>query len=291
MKISWFDSANEVSTAVENADRARQLGLYRYWAPQIMNTDPMVVLGIVAREVPEIRLGTSVVAMQTTFAQNLAAQARTINQVADGRFTLGLGTNHEPIMTGAYGQPWTKPYSHMVEYLDALLPLLSEQKVSVSGEFVTHHCEINVPGPAPDVVLAALGPRMLRLARERTSGTLTWMTGPRAIAEHVRPEIGDQAEVIAGVPVFVTDDQDKARRVANVQLAIYGQLPSYRAMLDREGMNEPADMVLMGSPEEILGQLDAYRSAGCSEVAFNVLGRGDAVEGAWELARLTGGSH
>ncbi len=88
-RISWFDSATRVDDAVANADRARAGGLHRYWVSQVRNADPMVVLGVVGREVADIGLGTSVVAMQTTFAQNLAAQARTINQISGGRFTLG----------------------------------------------------------------------------------------------------------------------------------------------------------------------------------------------------------
>ncbi len=184
---------------------------------------------------------------------------------------------------------WRKPYSHLVEYLDALLPLLAEQKVSTSGEFVTHHTDINVPGPAPEVMLAALGPRMLKLAAERTAGTITWMTGPTTIAEYVRPTIGPRPEVVAAVPVWITDDIERARERSNTELAIYGQLPSYRAMLDREGMETVADMVLIGDPDTVRIGLDRYRDAGASEIVLNVLGSGESVEEAWKLAESLGG--
>ncbi|NDH22949.1 MAG: LLM class flavin-dependent oxidoreductase, partial [Actinobacteria bacterium] len=123
VKISWFDSPSEIDAALETAERARAAGLHRYWNPQVANTDPMVTLAIVGREVPDIGLGTSVVAMQTTFAGTLAAQSRTINQATGGRFCLGLGASHQPAMELQYGIEWRKPYTHMVEYLDALLPL------------------------------------------------------------------------------------------------------------------------------------------------------------------------
>ncbi len=288
-KISWFDSPNTVDDGVANAERARAAGLHRYWNPQISATDPMVVLGIVGREVPDILLGTSVVAMQTTFAQNLAAQARTINQASGGRFTLGLGASHQPAMEMQFGVPWTKPFTHMTEYLDALLPLLTEQQVSTTGDFVTHHCGLDVPGPNPDVMLAALGPRMLRLAGERTSGTITWMTGPKTIESHIRPGIGPDAEIAAGVPVWITDDPEGARQRGGEGLAIYGQLPSYRAMLDREGMDGPGDMILAGDPDTVRVGLEAYRDAGASEIAMNVLGGPDSVDAAWELAASLGG--
>lgn len=288
MKISWFDSATNVDDAVANAERARAAGCHRYWSPQISNADPMVVLGIVGREVADIRVGTSVVAMQTTFAQNLAAQARTIAQASGGRFTLGLGASHQPAMEMAFGIPWTKPYTHMVEYLDALLPLLEDQQVSTTGEFVTHHASLNVPGPTPDVMLAALGPKMLKLAADRTAGTITWMTGPKTIESHIRPGIGG-GHIAAGVPIFITDDVPAAREFAGNALAIYGQLPSYRAMLDREGMDGPADMVLAGDPETVRAGLEAYKAAGVDEIAMNVLGTGESLDSAWELAASLGG--
>ena len=125
MKLSLFDSTNDIDTAVANASRANDQGMHRYWAPQIMNTDPMTTLAVVGREVPRIQLGTSVVAMQTTLPQTLAQQALTINNISGGRFTLGIGTNHEPVLEMVYGVPWRKPYTHMTEYLDALLPLLN----------------------------------------------------------------------------------------------------------------------------------------------------------------------
>ncbi|MDG1365599.1 MAG: LLM class flavin-dependent oxidoreductase [Acidimicrobiales bacterium] len=288
MKISWFDSATNVDAAVANAERARAAGCHRYWSPQISNADPMVVLGIVGREVADIRVGTSVVAMQTTFAQNLAAQARTFAQASGGRFTLGLGASHQPAMEMAFGIPWTKPYTHMVEYLDALLPLLEDQHVSTTGEFVTHHASLNVPGPTPDVMLAALGPKMLKLAADRTAGTITWMTGPKTIESHIRPGIGG-GHIAAGVPIFITDDVPAAREFAGNALAIYGQLPSYRAMLDREGMDGPADMVLAGDPETVRAGLEAYKAAGVDEIAMNVLGTGESLDSAWELAASLGG--
>jgi F420-dependent oxidoreductase-like protein len=243
----------------------------------------MVTLAIVGREVPDIGIGTSVVAMQTTFAETLAAQSRTINQITGGRFTLGLGASHKPALEMQYGMEWRKPYTHMVEYLDALLPLLSEQKVSTSGEFVTHHTQINIPGETPEVMLAALGPKMLALAGERTAGTITWMTGPKTIESHVRPGIGS-GQIAAGVPIFITDDVDGARAFAAKALQIYGQLPSYRAMLDREGMAGPEDMVLAGDPDTVRAGLEEYRAAGVDEIAMNVLGTGESMDAAFDLA-------
>lgn len=286
MKISLFDSTNNIDDAVANASRANDLGYHRYWAPQIMNADPISVLSVVGREVPRILLGTSVVAMQTTLPQTLAQQALTINNISGGRFTIGIGTNHEPVLEMVYGVPWRKPYTHMTEYLDALIPLLTEQRVSVEGEFVTSRTGINVKAEPAGVMLAALGPKMLKLAADRTQGTITWMTGPVTIGEHVRPSLGDGPEIAAGVGIQVTDDVEAARAQANSDLAIYGQLPSYRAMLDREGAENPGDLVLIGDADTIRSGLEAYKAAGATEVALSILGDKEA---AWEAVGPLGG--
>jgi len=287
MKISLFDSSTTVDAAVVNARRAREAGLGRYWVPQVRNADPVAVLSVVGREVEDIGLGTSVIAMQSTLPQMLAQQSLTLNQISGGRFTLGLGTSHQPVITGVFGLEWGKPYTHMVEYLDALLPLLAERTVSTTGTYVSHHTSIDVPADRPEVMLAAMGPKMLRLAAERTSGTITWMTGPATIASHIRPAIGPDADIIAGIAVWVTDDVESALAQANVGLAIYGQLPSYRAMLDREGAANPGELVLIGDAETVKAGLERYKAAGTTEAALSIMGD---PAGAWEIIEDLGGT-
>lgn len=277
MRVSLFHSPTTIDDAVATAERARAAGVHRYWVPQVRNADPISILSVVGREVADIRLGTSVVAMQTTLPQILAQQARTVNQISGGRFTLGLGVNHEPVVTAVWGLEWRKPFTHLSEYLDALLPLLSDQAVSTSGEFVTTHAQIDVPSETPEVMLAALGPKMLKMAAERTQGTITWMTGPATIADHVRPNIGDK-DVVAAAAIWITDDVDARRATADKILEIYGQLPSYRAMMDREGAKTPGDLVLIGDEATVRAGAERYREAGTSEIVFNVLGQGDELE-------------
>lgn len=284
MELALFDSPRLVGDAVANALAAKDAGLTRYWVPQVTNADTMVTLGVVAREVNDIGLGTSVMAMQTMLPQTMAQQARTVNQISGGRLTLGVGVNHQPVVTGVWGLAWDKPYSRFVEYLDALIPLLESQRVSVSGEWVSHHTQISVPADPPTLMLAALGPKMLELAAQRSAGTITWMTGPNTIREYIRPAIGDAA-VVAGVSAVVTDDIDGARAVINEALAIYPTLPSYRAVMDREGVAEPADLALIGSAEQIIDGLGRYAEAGTTEVAVNRVGNAAQNEATLEALR------
>lgn len=288
MQISLFDSPQRVADGVANAERAQAVGLARYWSPQVSNASTMLNLGAIAAAVPDIALGTSVMAMQTMLPQTMAQQARTLNQISNGRFTLGIGVNHEPVVTSRWGLPWSKPYSRFVEYLDALIPLLEGDPVSVSGQFISHHTEIAVPSDPPGLMLAALGPKMLELAARRSAGTVTWMTGPNTIREHIIPglEAGGGGAVVAGVAVILTGSDEEsaaARSFANKALAIYPQLPSYRAVMDREGATEASDLVLIGNADVIAAGIERYRDAGASEIAVNMIGTPEQNDHAWEL--------
>jgi alkanesulfonate monooxygenase SsuD/methylene tetrahydromethanopterin reductase-like flavin-dependent oxidoreductase (luciferase family) len=157
----------------------------------------------------------------------------------------------------------------MSEYLDGLLPLLDGHKADAAGETVTTRGSLRIAAPRPDVYIAALGPQMLRLAGRRTSGTITWMTGPRTLADHVGPTLRAAAEeagrphdavrVVASLPVSVTDEVDRARAHAAKQFAMYGRLPSYRAMLDREGYPGPQDAALIGEEKAVAERIDELR--------------------------------
>ena len=282
MKYALLDLPTRVDAAVAGAARAEAAGLDRYMVAQVERADPIAVLAVVADRVPRIELATGVIAIQSTLPQTLAQQARTVNQISGGRFTLGIGVGHAPIVRHVLGLEWSRPYSHMVQYLDALLPLLADQAVHVSGDLVSHRTSIDVPGPAPGAMLAAMGPRMLALAAARTEGTLLAWTGPRTIAEHVRPAIGD-AQVSAAVWVCVTDDPEGARGRIGDQLAGYRTLPSYQAMAGRERVADMMDLLAIGSPDEVRAELARYAAASADEVAVILQGTPAEKEATWAM--------
>jgi 5,10-methylenetetrahydromethanopterin reductase len=175
-----------------------------------------------------------------------------------------------------WGIPWDRPIRRLDEFLDGLLPLLNGERADAVGETVTTRGRLRIPrAPRPDVYVAALGPQMLRLAGRRTAGTITWMTGPRTLAHHVGPILRNSAEevgrprgsvrVVAALPVSVTDDLDGARAAAADQFAIYGKLPSYRAMLDREGYEGPEDACLIGDDGAVSDRIDELEQNGVDE--------------------------
>ncbi|GAY08253.1 TIGR03564 family F420-dependent LLM class oxidoreductase [Pseudonocardia sp. N23] len=259
---------------VAELTQAHQEGFRRYWTAQLP-TDPdlLTVLAVALREVPDIEVGTGVVPIQLQHPFSLAQRALTVNEIGDGRLTLGLGLSHKPVVEGAWGLPFDRPLRRMTDYLDALQPLLTDRRVSAEGETVTARGSLRYrDAPDPEVYLAALGPQMLRLAGRRTGGTLTWMTGPRTLAEHVVPTIRAAAEeagravrVVASLPVAVTDDVDAARAEAARQFAVYGKLPSYRAMLDREGYAGPDDAAIVGDEKEVAERIAQLRDVGVDE--------------------------
>jgi alkanesulfonate monooxygenase SsuD/methylene tetrahydromethanopterin reductase-like flavin-dependent oxidoreductase (luciferase family) len=162
------------------------------------------------------------------------------------------------------------------EFLDGLLPLLAGEPADVTGEITTTRGALVVPGaPRPDVYIAALGPQLLKIAGRRTSGTCTWMTGPATLSGHIAPTLRQAAadagraesdvRVVAALPISVTDDVDGARRQAAEQFAVYGQLPSYRAMLDREGFAGPEDAAIIGDEDTVRGRIEELGSAGVDE--------------------------
>jgi 5,10-methylenetetrahydromethanopterin reductase len=205
----------------------------------------------------------------------LAQQALTTSLAVRGRLVLGIGLSHQIVIQDMYGYSFDKPARHMREYLDVLLPLLAGENVSFDGETVHAHIGLTVPrsDATVPVLLAALAPQMLRLAGEKADGTVLWMTGPATVRDYIVPAISKAAaaagrpspRVVCMLPVCVTDEPAKARADADRLLAIYGQLPSYRAMLDKEGAAGPGDVALTGAEDAVAAQISTLADAGVTD--------------------------
>ena len=277
-------SSGPVDKLIGAARDAASAGYTSFWLPQVMGMDAMTALAVMGHEVPDIELGIAVVPTFPRHPIVMAQQALTTQAIIGGRLTLGIGLSHQPIIEGSYGYSFEKPVRHMREYLDALLPLVRDSTVSFAGETVTARIGLDVRGASPvRVVLAALGPKMLELAGGRADGTVTWMTGPATLADHVIPTItaaaqaaGRPAPMIgAGFPVCVTDDVDAARANAAQTFAIYGTLPSYRAMLDREGAEGPGDVAIVGDEDAVAAQIAALGDLGVTDLVASIFGSKD----------------
>jgi len=291
MRIGIFagHTANgPIESAVDEARGAADAGFATFWLPQVFGMDALTALAVVGREVPVIELGTAVVPTFPRHPVVLAQQALTIQSITHGRLALGIGLSHQLVIEGMFGLSFESPLRHMREYLDVLLPLLRDGNVSFAGETITGRAAIDVrdvPAPPP-VLLAALGPKMLELAGSVADGTVTWMTGPATLTSHVTPTITQAAQragrpaprVGVGLPVCVTDDVGAARERAAKLFEIYGTLPSYRAMLDREGAEGPADVAIVGDEAVVRAQVEELESSGATDFVANVFGSGPERE-------------
>lgn len=283
MQLGVFGSANTVEGLKAEVAQAADLGFGSYWTPQVFDLDALTALAVIAGEVADIRIGTAVIPTYPRHPMMLAQQALTVNQVADGRLDLGIGLSHKPVVEGMWGISFDKPVAHMSDYLTILMALLHEGSISHGGESVTSRGGIGVTAPAPPVLVAALGPRMLELTGRVADGTITWMTGPVTVAEHTTPIINDAAEaagraapqIIAAAPVCITADVEGATERAARDFGFYGDLPSYRAMLDREGLENSWDLALIGSPDEVATGLQRYVDAGATTVVASIFGGSD----------------
>jgi F420-dependent oxidoreductase-like protein len=268
--------------------------LHSAWFANVWGVDALTMVALVGHAVQGIELGTSVVPIYTRHPMAMAQQALTTQAAARGRLVLGLGLSHKMVVEQRWGISFDRPVEYMSEYLAILLPLLRGEPVSYSGERLTCDGQLTVPGaPPPPVMLAALGPRMLQLCGEQTDGTVTWMTGVRTIGKHVAPVLNRAAEeagrprprIVVGLPLCVTDDIDGAKSRATRIYERYGQLPSYRAMLDREGAAGPADVAIVGSETEVERQLAALESAGATDLCASVFGSAEQKERGYTLLR------
>jgi 5,10-methylenetetrahydromethanopterin reductase len=259
---------------IEKTRRAYDDGFASVWLPQVFDVDALTMLAVVGREVPDIELGTAVIATYPRHPMVLAQQALTVQALTRGRLALGIGLSHRIVIEGMFGMSFDKPARHMREYLSVLLPLLHGEPAAFTGETLSGNGTLQVPGASPvPVLLAALAPRMLHLAGAVADGTITWMTGPQTLGDHIVPSIRRAAEsagrseprIVCALPVAVTDEPDRLRQRASKIFAIYDGLPSYKAMLDKEGAGGPADVAIVGDEATVLAQLEELDEQGATD--------------------------
>jgi F420-dependent oxidoreductase-like protein len=264
---------------VDEVKSAESDGFAFYSLPNIFGHDAISALTVAGRETRKIELATGVTPTPPRHPFAIAQQALTAQAACKGRFVLGIGLSHKIVIENMLGLSYAQPAKQMREYLEVLMPLAQGKPASFSGDLYRVNGALQVAGGTPlPVVVAALGPKMLEVAGRLADGTATWMTGAKTLAEHTVPTINKAAKdagkpvprVIAALPFALTNDPRAARDVANQVYAIYGQLPSYRAMLDREGAATPADVGLLGDESVLRAGLARLRDAGVTHFLASV---------------------
>jgi F420-dependent oxidoreductase-like protein len=290
-----IDTEQPIDNVVGQVASLRDAGIQAAWSSQIFGYDALTALAVIGREVPGIDLGTAVVPTYPRHPVMLAAQALTVQAATGGRLTLGIGLSHRLVIENVFGQSFDKPARHMREYLSILVPLLDGEQVTFTGETLSASTfgPLQIVAPPPTVLVAALGTTMLTIAGRMASGTATWMTGPATIETHIAPTIRAAAagrpepQIAVGLPVCVTDDEDAARTTASEQFAMYGHLPSYRAMLDREGADGPAAVAIVGTASRVRANVRHLADIGATDFFGAPFGSPDEVRASIDaLAQL-----
>jgi len=260
----------DIGTLRAQAADAAASGLDSAWTNQAPGSwDPLGVLGSFGQEGPA-ELGTAIVPTYPRHPVTMAAEALTVQSATGGRLTLGIGPSHEHAITGMFGIPYTAPASHTREYLEVLLPLMRGEHVRYHGRFFTVDYQIAVPAAPPRLLLSALGPRMLRIARELTDGTIAVWVRPGTIADYIVPALGEGKRIVVNVITAVTDDPDNVRATIATRFKAVGDLPAYRAVLDRGGLSSPAETVVTGPEEAVLRELQRFRDAGATDLVISI---------------------
>jgi 5,10-methylenetetrahydromethanopterin reductase len=249
-------------------------GFSSYWVAQVGLIDALTVIGSHGDTGSSMELGTAVISTWERHPHALATQALTVQALVGERLVVGIGMNHQPHVEQSLRLAWHKPIRHMIDYLAILGDLLATGSASHQGQVWSFDGEAARPSAGvPKVMIAALGRQMLEVAGRRTDGTILWCVGPKTIRSHIAPLIDDAAAaagrprpaIVCSIPVWVTDDPAPARGFLASVLSGYAELPSYRAMMDLEGVEGLGDLSIVGNEDFVRESLAEIEHAGATD--------------------------
>jgi F420-dependent oxidoreductase-like protein len=295
MKISMlFPETRSIAAVRDLAAQTDAQGFHGLWLGAAFGFDPMMALALAAPAAPRLQLGVAVMPTWPRHPIVMAQQAATANAACDGRFRLGVGPSHEPVMR-MYGIDFDRPVGHLREYLSIVRALLHDGTVAHAGERYQVNGFLDVEGgtgsDAPPVLLGALREQTARLAGSHADGALCWLGPAQYLHDVVAPNIAVGASaagraappLVAELPCALSADRDAVHEMAARDLAIYPHMPFYRALFEAagvaldgrrwsDGMIEAA--VVYGDDDGIATKVQALFDAGADEVALSPFGVG-----------------
>jgi F420-dependent oxidoreductase-like protein len=273
---------------LEQLRSAEHAGFQSAWIPSIFGMDAMTLAALGGRETQRLEIGTAVVPTHSRHPFHAAQQALSTQAACGGRFALGLGPSHKIVIEDMLGLSYAQPARHVEEYLRVVTDLVRTGKTSFQGKLYRVNASLAAAcGSPPPVLIGALGPRMRRIAGAIADGTITWMTGRRTLAEQVGPGVRGAAReagrpeprIAAGFPVALTNDPARGRETASRLYAVYRTLPSYRAMLDAEGVEDPGELAIAGDAVAIERAIRALADAGVTDFQASLFAVGEDRKG------------
>jgi F420-dependent oxidoreductase-like protein len=287
------DTTRKVRRLLEEIAWAESAGIPTAWIPQVpTDMDALQMISLLAMNTERIELGTAVVPLQAQHPVALARQALTVHAIAGGRLTLGVGPSHHWIVTDMLGLPYAKPAAYTRDYLEVLAAAGKAcaeggtSSIDVENDTFTVHNPFDVApvGPLP-VLVAALGPVMLKIAGEHAGGTVLWMADERAIGDHIVPKITAAAQaagrpaprVVAGIPVCLCapDKVDEAKARANRILGEADISPNYQRLLEQGDARDIGDLCAVGDEAAITARFKSFADAGVTDLSVRLLPLGN----------------
>ncbi len=263
---------------------AEDAGFASFWIPQVPGyLDAMTAIALLGLNTERIEIGSAVIPVQTRHPIAMAQQALTTQLACEGRFALGLGTSHHWIVEGQLGLPYERPAHLMRNYLEVVAAAFAGPgPVDAENDTYRVHSPMDVAEAVPmPILIAALGPTMLRVAGEKTSGTILWMADERAIGDHVAPRITSAAtsagrptpRIVAGVPVALCSNAevDDARAYASEVLGHADFSPNYVRLLEHGDAADVGDTMAAGDERAVLTRLRSYRDVGVTDLAARIV--------------------
>ncbi|MFJ8105773.1 TIGR03564 family F420-dependent LLM class oxidoreductase [Streptomyces sp. NPDC096132] len=285
------DAAHKAARMVDDARWAEEAGFDTVWVPQVpTDFDALTAVTLMGRATSRIELGTAVVPVHAQHPVALARQALSAHAAAGGRLALGVGASHHWIVRDMLGIPYEKPAAYTRAYLEVLGEAVSGAgSVDVENDTFRVHNPLNLAPVAPlPVLMAALGPVMLRIAGERADGTILWMADERAVAEHVVPTLTKAAEaagraasrIVAGIPVCLCapHEVDAARERANRILGEAEISPNYQRLLEYGDARDVGDLCAAGDEAAIAARFRRFADAGVTDLSVRLLPIGNGRE-------------
>lgn len=254
-----------MTKAQEAIAEVEEMGYSAVWVPEAVLREPFASTALLLSATKKLVLATGIASLHARTAQTMNAGWKTVTEAFPDRFVLGIGVSHAPMVNGVHKGAYDKPYSTMVEYLNAM----------DSGLYFSP-----APTTTPRRVLAALGPKMLKLAAERADGAHPYFT-PAEHTAFARTTMGSRAFLAPEVAVVLETDATKAREIARGYMKTYTGLPNYANNLKRFGFehDEIVDqndrlvdaIVGWGSTDTVVARIKEHFDAGADHVCIQVL--------------------
>jgi F420-dependent oxidoreductase-like protein len=293
MKLSLlFPETRDVARVRDLAAQTEEQGFFGFWLGSSFGIDPFVALAMAGPATTRVQLGVAVVPTWPRHPVVMAQQAATASAATGGRFRLGIGASHKPVM-GMYGIEFDRPIGHLREYLDVVRTLLADGKVAYEGDRYRVNAFLDVAdAPAPPVLLGVLREQSARLAGGHAEGALSWLCPAGYLRDTIVPNIAKGASAanraappfVAELPCALTNDRDAALAMAGQQLGVYPYMPFYRAIFEAVGIEVENKQwnaamvdaaVIYGDEDAMAAKIRSFFDAGADEVVLSPFGVGD----------------